>query len=55
MCVHLRLKFNLTKYAEKYQSRSDTEEERLAKELKFSAVLFAVQTAFSLGPKIIPL
>lgn len=49
-----QLKFNLTKYAEKYQNRSDTEEERLAKELKFSAVLFAVQTAFSLGPKIIP-
>ena len=45
----------MTKYAENYQSRSSTEEERMAKEIKFSAIMFAVQAAFSLGPKIVPL
>ena len=45
----------MTKYAENYQNRSSTEEERMAKEIKFSAIMFAVTSAFSLGPKIVPL
>jgi len=49
-----QLKVNMTKYAENYQDRSSTEEERMAKEIKFSAIMFAVTSAFSLGPKIVP-
>eukprot|EP00092_Neocalanus_flemingeri_P035046 GFUD01038134.1.p1 GENE.GFUD01038134.1~~GFUD01038134.1.p1 ORF type:complete len:1100 (+),score=250.55 GFUD01038134.1:169-3468(+) len=48
------LKINLTKFAERFKTRSKTEEERMANDLKFNAVVFGVQLAFGLGPKLVP-
>ena len=51
----LRLKLNLTQYAERFRNRTEDEHQRMANDLKMSGILFGVNLVFSLGPKIVPL